>query len=415
MRSWKFIFVTAVVLFIGGIWGCVKKPGVPPPPPSPPAKKAPTLVQISHSVAEKLLLIDDGTLQSLEEAVKKSIEYMERLPEEQSLNIPGVGVKIGEYKKGLYIFLECLQKNSLDTENILRIFDLYMYSPYIDSPSNNHSGRALVTGYYEPIIQGSLQKSGNYSYPVYPVPEDLLRVSLSDFGITCSERNILSGRIVRKKFIPYFSRQEIDEGALQDLHPLFWANDPVEVFFLHIQGSGVVTFPDGSMRRIGYAASNGRSYRSIGKYMIEKNYIPEGGMSMQAITAFLKKHPGLMREIFWHNESYVFFQWVESGPKGSLNVILTPERSVASDRRYYPAGALSYLSTLVPKANGGVKAFRRWVLHQDAGGAIKGPNRIDLFFGTGNEAGERAGRMKHHGTLILLLPKDVKPVNPSSL
>jgi len=129
-------------------------------------------------------------------------------------------------------------------------------------------------------------------------------------------------------------------------------------------------------------------------------------VSMQAIKAYLMAHPDKLWPTLWYNENYVFFRWVEEGPKGSLNVFLTPERSIASDRRFYPPATLSFISTVVPDGRANYKPFNRWVFHQDAGGAIKGPGRVDIFFGSGNEAGEKAGRMKYQGILLLFLPKN---------
>lgn len=392
-----FLGIIVTVAWILGTSGCVKKPEVPPPE----RKITPVPVKINPSLAERLTLTDDGSRESLELAVLKSIEYYSRLPEERILEMSGLKFSVGSYKKALNAFLDILRSEKAKPEDLYRIFDLYTYC----NPSEQSCGRTLVTGYYEPLIEGSYRKDGNYRYPVYPPPQDLVRVNLNEFGITCSSRPVLFGRVLEGKLIPYFTRREIDEGALKGVTPLFWVKDPVELFFLHIQGSGVVVFPDGSKRRVGYGASNGRPYRSIGKYMIEKGYIPEEKLSMEAIRDFLKQNQNLVWEILWQNESYVFFRWVDQGPQGSLGVVLTPERSIASDRSYYSAGILSYLSTVIPQEGGKVTALNRWVLHQDTGGAIKGPFRLDLFFGTGEEAGKRAGSMKYYGTLFFLLPK----------
>ncbi|SFN06559.1 murein transglycosylase A [Thermodesulforhabdus norvegica] len=392
------LIIIAPLIWVLGTSGCIRRPEV-----LPPEKRVSFLpVKVPHTLVRKLSFTDNGSRESLELAITRSIEYYSRLPEGRIMEIAGLEFSAGSYKRALTSFLEMLREGDIGTENILRVFDLYTYC----SREEEFCGRMLITGYYEPIIEGSYKKDETYRFPVYPQPDDLLRVNLPEFGITCSNRPVLFGRAFNGKLVPYFTRKEIDEGALRKLTPLFWARDPVELFFLHIQGSGVVAFPDGSSRRVGYAASNGRPYRSIGKYMIEKGYIPEEGMSMQAIRDFLLQNRDIMWEILWHNESYVFFRWVEEGPQGSLGVVLTPERSVASDRRFYPAGILSYLSTVVPRRNGTAVSFNKWVLHQDTGGAIKGPFRLDLFFGTGSEAGNLAGKMKHQGTLFFLLPRN---------
>ncbi len=390
----KVIRYFVLVLVIVEVMGCKK----PTPLFFKPSQKAGYVLVKLQPDFVKRIDFHEGDFLSLERAVRKSLEYFNRLPSDRKIRVGELVYSVVDFRKSLEIFLDYLRRGFLPSDELLSFFDFYVYK------RGSESGQVFVTGYYEPIIDGSMEKTEIYKYPVYPLPRGLIKVVLSDFGLNCNSRGTLFGRIKGNRLVPFYSRKEIDSGVLEGTKPLFWAKDPVDVFFLQIQGSGVVRFPDGSTRRIGYAGTNGRPYRSIGRYMIEKGWVSKDKMSMQAIREFFRENPEKMWDTFWYNESYVFFRWVDSGPKGSLNVLLTPMKSVASDPRYYPRGALSFLITDIPFEEG-VKVFSSWVLHQDCGGAIKGPSRLDLFFGTGNKAGNIAGRMKYKGILILALPK----------
>jgi len=214
--------------------------------------------------------------------------------------------------------------------------------------------------------------------------------------------------------VPYYSRREIDtEGALQGKGlEIVWLKDPWERFVLHIQGSGQVRLPDGNTLRVGYAASNGRPYRSIGRYLIDQGFLNEKDISMERVRKFMQNNPGSAEEIFSYNERYIFFRIIldSEGPQGALGVPLTPGRSIAADLTIFPPGALAYLMSRQPELDEsgnvvGWKPLRRFVLNQDTGGAIKGPGRVDLFFGSGERAGTAAGEMREEGRIYLLLAK----------
>lgn len=411
----KYHLRIALLVILLGALGCARPPEAPPPtkvekPPAPEIR----LVKLYDSFVKTLSFNDDGDRQSFVRAAKESISYLEKFPPSKTLKAGDVEFSAASYAEILRQLVALAEKRPISREDVLFYLDAYAYRCDVSDaspPSGNYrieagTGRVLVTGYYEPILEGSLRPSKEYRYPVYPVPEDLVRVSLEAFNLTCNEASSIVGRVEGHKLVPYYNRREIDQGALKSTQPLVWVKNPVDAFFLQVQGSGVIRFPDGSERRLGYGSGNGRPYRSIGKYMIDQGWLSKDEVSMQAIKAYLTAHPDKLWETLWYNENYVFFRWVEEGPKGSLNVFLTPERSVASDRRFFPPGVISFLSTVVPDGQSpGYKPFNRWVFHQDAGGAIKGPSRIDLFFGSGFEAGERAGRMKYDGTLIIFLPK----------
>ena len=256
-------------------------------------------------------------------------------------------------------------------------------------------GRAFATGYYEPEIAGSRVAGPGYETPIYRVPADLIRCTHAD-GKTGRGRIDETGRCTL-----YFTRAEIEAGALAGRGlELAWAADPIQLFFLHIQGSGRVRFPDGSIMRIGYADQNGREYVAIGRLLRERGILPAGGASMQAIVDWMRANPeegsALMRE----NPSYIFFRELTGpGPLGAMEVPVTPQVSVAADPLFVPLGAPVFLAAMDrPEANG------LWVA-QDTGGAIKGANRFDTFWGAGAEATRIAGGMSANGQALILLPK----------
>jgi membrane-bound lytic murein transglycosylase A len=413
--------IAAVVILIGALGGCAKPPEAPPPTPPPPARvEKPSvphisLVKLQENFLKNIDFRDDGDQQSLIKAAKESLSYLDKLPSSKLFKAGDVEFSAAQYAEALRKLLAIMEKRQISVQDVISLFDVYAYKVEIQDTSSQSrpgegviygTGQVLATGYYEPILEGNYRPSKEYSYPIYPVPENLIKVSLDLFNVNCGDVSTIVGRVEGHKLVPYYSRREIDEGALKGTQPLVWVKNPVDAFFLQVQGSGIIRFPDGTERRLGYGSGNGRPYRSIGKYMIDQGWMSKDEVSMQAIKAYLMSHPDKLWPTLWYNENYVFFRWVEEGPKGSLNVFLTPERSIASDRRFYPPATLSFISTVVPDGHYNYKPFNRWVFHQDAGGAIKGPGRVDIFFGSGNEAGEKAGRMKYQGTLLLFLPKN---------
>lgn len=214
------------------------------------------------------------------------------------------------------------------------------------------------------------------------------------------------------KLTPYYSRAEIDyQGALTGRKlELLWVDDLVDAFFLHIQGSGIVSLPNGKQIQINFNGKNGHPYHSIGRYMIRKGYLKKGEASMQSIKKYLREHPERQQQILSRNPSYIFFRAVKEGPLGALEVPLTPYRSIATDLKYFPPGSLAIIK--VPKPifdiNNEIvdwKSSYHLVLNQDTGSAIKGPYRVDLFTGFGEKSELVAGQMTTHGELYLLAPK----------
>jgi membrane-bound lytic murein transglycosylase A len=259
-------------------------------------------------------------------------------------------------------------------------------------------GKAQATGYYEPEIAGSRHKRPGYDVPVYAKPDDIIEVDLGQFSTDLKGKKI-RGRVAGKTFIPYFDRKDIDQGALNGRGlEIAYAADPVELFFLQIQGSGRLRGPDGQVMRIGFAGQNGREYVGIGALMRDRGLLQPGKASMQGIMEYLRTHPEEGQAIMWENKSYVFFQELKgAGPNGSLGLPVTGQVSAAVDPKFIPLGAPVFLSMDRAEANG------LWIA-QDAGGAIKGANRVDTFWGAGDDARAIAGGMNSRGTAWLLLP-----------
>ncbi|MEM8648037.1 MAG: MltA domain-containing protein [Pseudomonadota bacterium] len=257
------------------------------------------------------------------------------------------------------------------------------FQPVVVSGSSS-----LFTGYFEPELEGSLSPKPGYATPLLRKPKDLGK---------------------RK---PYFTRKQIEQGALRGKGLEFlWLKDPTDAFFLHIQGSGRVRLDTGGALRVGFAAKNGRPYTPIGKILIERGEIARENISMQSIRAWLLLNPDQAQELFWKNQSFIFFRKSAAsdpnlGPAGAQGVQLTPEHSLAVDRRFTAYGTPLWLETQVPTgANGALVPFAKVMVAQDTGTAIKGPVRGDVFFGSGEQAGYAAGLMQSPGRLVLLLPK----------
>ena len=267
----------------------------------------------------------------------------------------------------------------------------------------------LITGYYEPILQGSRQRVAPYLHPLYATPDDLLSI---DLGSLYPElRNLrLRGRVEGRRVVPYAARNEIERGtAALAGKELLWVDDAVEAFFLQIQGSGRIRLPDGSTTRVGYADQNGHPYRPIGRWLVEQGELARDQVSMQSIKQWASANPARLQELLSQNPSYVFFRELpdsNAGPIGAQGVALTAERSLAIDPRTTPLGTPVFLATTRPD-NG--QPLNRLMMAQDTGGAIRGAVRADLFWGSGPQAGELAGRMRQQGRLWLLWPVGSQP------
>jgi membrane-bound lytic murein transglycosylase A len=291
-----------------------------------------------------------------------------------------------------------------------RAFFEQRFQPY-QASQDDGSTDGLITGYYEPLLKGDRVRTKRARYPLYAAPDDLITVDLASVYPELKSLR-LRGRLVGNKLVPYPTRKEIESAAANGNgngfkgKPIAWAEDPVDLFFLQIQGSGRIELPDGSHMRVGYADQNGYPYQSIGKLLVERGELKLEQASMQGIKDWGAKHPDKLPELLASNPSFVFFRELPDGlpgPLGSLGVPLTGGRSIAIDPKYIPLGAPVFLATTQPNS---AQPLNRLVMAQDSGGAIRGGVRADFFWGFGNEAGELAGRMKQRGRLWVLLPKD---------
>jgi len=351
---------------------------------------------------------DDMESDSLTLAIRRNLEYLDRLAPETVFHYGPHDFTRQQVRESQEAFLNLLSKG-LDAEQLSREirkrFQVYRATGQVGDR------RVLFTGYYEPIYEGRLVPDESFKYPLYRQPDDLIRIDLSLFNEKFKGENIIA-RIEGKKVLPYYSRYQIEAERVlkgKDLE-IAWLKDPLDVSFLHIQGSGRLRLPDGKDLLVHYQASNGRPYRSIGRYMIEKGFLRREEMSMLAIRKYLTENPGIIDEVLNYNPSYVFFRNVEDGPIGSLDVLLTPGRSVALDSKIFPKGALGFISCQKPLVNEkgditGWTQFSRFVLNQDSGGAIKGAGRADIFWGSGPYAELAAGHLKHDGELYILIKK----------
>jgi membrane-bound lytic murein transglycosylase A len=340
--------------------------------------------------AEPLAIQDDLDGGSLRQAAQQSLEYLAKIPGNRIIAERPRKITAHETKESLLSFLEVMNfwgHPTKLTQAVHARFDL------VSSAVDETERDILVTGYYQPVINGSLKQTGPYRFPIYRKPDDLVE---SPGG----------------KPAPYFSRHEIDVlGRLRGKgYEIAWVKDPVELFFLHIQGSGIVRLENGRTLQVNFAAANGRPYTSIGRILIDEGKLRAEEVSAARLRKYLRERPEERERLFRQNERYVFFRLVESGPLGSLEIPLTPGRSVAADPVHFPPGALGFLVGRQPVLDvaghlAGWRPFSRFVLVQDAGAAIRGPQRLDLYFGSGDEAGGSAGFMNSRGRLYLLLRK----------
>lgn len=253
--------------------------------------------------------------------------------------------------------------------------------------------RSLLTGYYEPLLQGSLKKSARFKYPVYAKPKDLLT-------IVSENDKKMRGRTVKGKMLPYFTREEIGKRVL-NADILCYVDDKIDLFFMEVQGSGRVELEDGRVIFIGYADNNGYSYKSLGREMFNRGmFATLDEISLQNIKRYLLQHPSKIDELLNTNPSYVFFRHMDQKATGSLGLVLTPERSVAVDRSFIPLGSL-----LAIKSSSSYYTIDKFVFAQDTGGAIKGPNRADMFMGYGERAKSIAGELKSPLEIWVMVPK----------
>jgi membrane-bound lytic murein transglycosylase A len=349
---------------------------------------------------------DQLNYENLEQSIQRSLAYLRRLPHDSCFYFEDDTFTARHMIASLEFFSEFIHQNP--SNQALNQFITSNFLVY-QSVGGNRKKEVLFTGYYEPVIQGSLSRDDEYRYPVYAVPPDLITIDLSLFSERFKDEKIIA-RYDGKTVIPYYDREEIEKNSrLQEtVDVLAWTNDPIDLFFLQIQGSGKIRLNDGRTIHIHYHATNGHPYRSIGRLLIDEGKIPKEEMSMQKIQAYLNETPSEINRILNYNKSYVFFKVETEGPIGSLQEKLTETRSLALDRRIFPPGALSYMEAQRPRVDEAGQIvewtdFNGFILNQDTGGAIRGPGRADLFWGSGAYAKIAAGHMQHTGKLYFLV------------
>ncbi|MBI5664409.1 MAG: murein transglycosylase A [Nitrospirae bacterium] len=345
--------------------------------------------------------LDDLDFDGMEQAVAQSIKYYKKLPANKTFNYGELKYTPQEMASSLGLFIATLR----DYQGKDRVQQLRSKFHFFES--RNSEGEAFFTGYYEPLLDGSPVPSEEFPAPLYQRPDDLIEVNLGQFSERWKNEQIV-GRVKGKRLVPYDTRDEIvNENSLRErAKPIVYVKG-IELFFLQIQGSGLIKLPGGEVMRVNYAGSNGHPYRAIGAVLKDK--IPQDRMSLQAIKEYLYAHPDEVKNILSYNQSYTFFRETGEGPLGNIEVPLTPDRSIAMDRKVVPGGGLAYIETELPVFDNGKlsgwKPARRFVLVQDTGGAIREHGRVDVFFGAGEKAELTAGHLKQKGRVFIIVAR----------
>ena len=352
---------------------------------------------------------DDAPIETLHAAINNT---KDRVPDQ--LKFMGHQITKKQYSKVLTYLENCGGTSDLFSQIIQNKFQRYVVY------GKKKWGEILLTSYYEPIIKGSYKQSPEFSTPLYRPPENIVEIVLKnfekeDYGISHGSRRLIAAQIDHSghlpKIIPLPSREEIDyDGALKGKNLEIIYTDIIDAFFLQIQGSGIIQFKDGKKVRLGYAAQNGRKYEAIGKFLLNK--IPKDEMSMQRIEEELRQmNKEELRDILTRNPSYVFFREIEGAAQTTLLTDVTPKRTLAVDRKFFPLGIIGHLKYPKMTKEGDSLSIstdettEHFVINQDTGGAIKGPGRADLYWGQGDEAEFFAGHMRHKAELSYFSPK----------
>jgi len=377
----KKLFVTLCLTLLAA---CAVSPGKPQLAQHDPGRDLSARVAASAAEDEDALI----------RAIGRSLAYVRTRPADQKAFGPdGPQATWGDLASSLEHLRVVVPRLAADPDLLAREFTWLQVRP-----------DPLMTGYYEPEMDGSLEPDSRFPVPIYGLPEGLRTADLGAFHPRWKGQS-LTYRLEGQGIAPFFSREEIDgQGALALETPIAWTRDPVDVFFLQIQGSGRLRLPDGTLRHVLYAGKNGHEYVSLGKVMIERGLIPAEEMSMQRIRAYLREHPGAVQELLHTNPSYVFFRLAQAGPLGAMGRTLTPMVSMATDSAFLPLGGILAVEANLPDADGGSRPSAFLGLAQDRGGAIKG-TRLDLFCGAGDMAEFLAGHLQATSRVFLLLKK----------
>lgn len=363
-----------------------------------------------------IFLQDNLPVESLKTAIGQSIKYFKRLPKDAQFSYGEHKYTAPEMIRSLQLFETILVDYNRNPNQFLN--QLAENFHIFRSPGGLTNQKVRFTGYFEPIYPGSLKPGPDYPVPAYALPQDLKTLNLGRFSDALKQQRIIY-RKASGDIVPYYSRKEImkDNAIKNKAKVVAWFKNPVDLFFMQVQGSGVLRLPDGEQVSLGYGGGNGRSYTSIGKLLIEEGILNDDNVSLKTIRKYLFQAslPEVER-VLYANESYIFFQVQSSltGPVGSINVPLTPERSIATDYLSFPKGSLAFIDTQIPDCSEqGIcqvqpLQVRRFVLNQDTGGAIRGYGRADLFWGRGARAESSAGQMNVEGDMFFIVAKKEK-------
>jgi len=371
---------------------CEKKPKKPPP--VEPAAR----MLLEEAAFADLPGWDGDALSEALPAIGRSCALLAAQPDSRGVGPDRLAGSVADWRAPC----AAIGRLSGDDESLrATLKELFVPFKVIDTTAKD----GLFTGYYEAELRGASSPLDGYRWPLYSVPDDLISVDLGRFRADLQGERIY-GRVNGSSLVPYYNRRDIDKGVLAGRKlELLWVSDPVDAFFLHVQGSGRVNLPDGSVVRVGFAGSNGLDFVGIGRKLIDDGKVPRTRASMQGIREWLRANPAQATGILQRNPRYIFFREIDGdGPIGAQGVALTPGRSLAVDPAFLPLGVPLWLDTTWPASD---RPLRRLMVAQDTGNAIKGPIRGDFFWGFGEPALAEAGRMKQRGNYYLLLPKTV--------
>ncbi len=383
----SFVLYLIICLLIAGLTGC-------------PIKEEPSLI----SPQTNPYFLDDGDRASLNSAIGHQVDYLKTRKDSYTQLIGGNRYSKEDLLESLDLFQQLLDVSPTAwklNEKLREHFTILQAA----GRTNRPWGEMLITGYFEPVLDGSLVKTDEYRYPIYRIPDNLVirrgQGTKKEIG-----RFNSSGRLV-----PYWSRKEIEEQGKAKGFEMVYLKDPLDAFILHVQGSGKIRLTSGEIRKIRFGSSNGHHYNSIGKLLADEGKIERNKVSIPTIRAYLDAHPQDQQRVFFHNPRFIFFQWSKNDHViGSLGSPLTAGRSIAIDHSVLPTGAIGFLVGRMPLVGRGGQMTRwiqmsRFVLPQDSGSAIKGAGRADIFWGSGTYAEAAAGSMNEKGSLYFLVKK----------
>ena len=399
MNKYSFVFFIQISIFI--VYSC----------------KTVDKKKISESydfkkVSWNSLLISEDPLKmdTLRNSIESNLKWLARKKEDSIFKLKDISFSTKDFICTSNNLMNDIKNNYEIKSSLEKYFDLYK----IEIDNNK---KVLFTGYYIPYALASENKTSQFKVPVYKTPADLITVNLEDFNPDYKGK-VIRGRLDKNRLVPYWSREEITDGKklVNKGLEIAWVKNKTDLFFIEIQGSGLLSYPDGKKKFIHYAGQNGREYKAIGSLLLNEGSLQKTDVSMQTIRAWLENHPKEEQRVLNYNKSFVFFNLENDGPFGNINVKLTPERSIAADQRVFPAGTLTLLNFEMPElptlnkslsknSENKKEIFSQLAFVQDTGGAIKGPGRVDVFWGEGKKPGEIAGVTKQYGTLYVLVPK----------